>query len=59
MRVSGLEDLPRQLPSLFSGNSLRLRHLLFDDVASNFDGKSPAKDLIINFIKSKSVNKRK
>jgi hypothetical protein len=37
----------------------RLQHLLFDDFSSNLDGTSSAKDLITNFTKSKSVNKRK
>jgi hypothetical protein len=58
-RVSDLGDLPRQMSNLFSGNSSRLQHLLFDDVASSFDGTSPAKDFIINSMKSKSVDKRK
>ena len=58
-RVSDLEDLLKQMSSLFSGNSSRLQHLLFDDVASNIDGISYAKDFIINSIKSKSVDKRK
>jgi len=58
-RVSDLEDLPKQMSSLFSGISSRLQHLLFDDVASSFDGTSSAKDFIINSIKSKSVDKRK
>jgi hypothetical protein len=52
-RVSDLEDLPRQMSSLFSGNSARLQHLLFDDVASSFDGTSSAKDFIINSISLK------
>ena len=59
-RVGGLEDLPKQMSNLFSGNSSRLiQHLLFDDVASSFDGTRSAKDFIINSRKSKSVEKRK
>jgi hypothetical protein len=45
--------------SIFSGNSSRLQHLLFDDVASSFDETSSPKDFIINSIKSKSEDKRK
>jgi hypothetical protein len=59
VKVSDLEDLPKQMSNLFSGNSSRLQHLLFNDVASSFDGTSSAKDFIINSIKSKSVDKRK
>jgi hypothetical protein len=58
-RVTDLEDLPKQMSNLFSGNSSRLQHLLFDDVASSYDGTSSAKDFIINSIKSRSVDKRK
>ena len=58
-KVSDLEDLPKQMSNLFSGNSSRLQHLLFDDVASSYDGTSSAKDFIINSIKSRSVDKRK
>ena len=57
--VSELEDLPKQMSNLFSGYSPRLQHLLFDDVASSYDGTSSAKDFIINSIKSRSVDKRK
>jgi hypothetical protein len=57
--VSDLKDLPRQISSLFSGNSSRFQHLLFNDVASNFDGISSKKDFIINFISCKSVDERK
>ena len=57
--VSELEDLPKQMSNLFSGYSPRLQHLLFDDVASIFDGASSAKDFIINSMKCKSVDKRK
>jgi hypothetical protein len=59
LRVIDLEDLPGQMSSLFSGNSSRLQHLSFDDVARKFDGTSSAKDFIINFIKSKNVDKMK
>ena len=58
-KVSDLEDLPKQMSQLFFGNTSRLQHLLFDDVASSFDGTSSAKDFIINTIKSKSIDKRK
>ena len=58
-RVSDLEDLPKQMSSVFSGDSSRLQHFLFADVASSFYGTSFAKDFIINSIKSKSVDKRK
>jgi hypothetical protein len=58
-RVSDLEDLPKQMSSLFSGNSSRLKHLLSGDVASSFDRTSSAKDFIINSIKSRSADKRK
>ena len=58
-RVSNIEDIPKQMSSLFSDNSSRLQHLLFDDVASSFDGTSSAKDFIIISIKSKSVDNRK
>jgi len=58
-RVSDLGNLPKQMSSLFSGNSSRLQHLLFDDLASSFAGTSFAKDFIINYIKSKRVDKRK
>ena len=47
------------MSSLFYSNMSRLQHLLFDDFSSNLDGTSSAKDLITNFTKSKSVNKRK
>jgi hypothetical protein len=58
-RLSDLEDLPKKMSSLFSGNSSRLQHLLFDDVASSFDETISAKDFIIKSIKSESVDKRK
>jgi len=58
-RFSDLEDLPKQMSSLFSGNSSRLQHLLSGDVASSFDRTSSAKDFIINSIKSKSIDKMK
>ena len=59
LRVSDLEDLPKQMSSLFSGNSSKRRHLLFDDVASSFDETSFPTYFIINSIKSRSVVKRK
>jgi hypothetical protein len=58
-RVSDIEDLLKQMSSLFSGNSPRLPHLLCDDVASSFDGTNSAKDFISNSIKSKIIDKRK
>jgi hypothetical protein len=44
---------------MFSGNSSRLQYLLFDDVASSFDGTSSTKEFVISSIKSKRVDKRK
>ena len=45
-RVSDLEDLAKRMSSLFSGNSSRLQHLFFDDVALSFDGTSSAKGMV-------------
>ncbi len=49
-KVSDLEDLPKQMSNPFSGYSSMLQHLLFDDVASSYDGTSSTKDFIINSI---------
>jgi hypothetical protein len=58
LRVSDLEDLTKQMSSLYFSNSSRLQLLLVDDVASSFDGTSSAKDSIFSYIKSKSVDNR-
>ena len=58
-RVVNLEDFPKQMSSLFSGNSSRLQHKLFDDLTQNYDGTVSAKDFILNSIKRTSVNKHK
>ena len=47
------------MSSLFSGNSSRLQHKLFDDLTQNYDGTVSAKDFILNSIKRTSVNKHK
>ncbi len=47
------------MSSLFSGNSSKRQHLLFDDVGSRFDETSSTKYFLINSIKSKSIDKRK
>jgi hypothetical protein len=43
-RVENLEDFPKHMSSLFSGNSSRLQHKLFDDLTHNYDGTVSAKD---------------
>ena len=57
-RVLNLEDLPKQMSRLFSGNSPRLQHKLFDDVTEKYDGTASSKDFILNSIKSRSVDKK-
>ena len=57
LRCIDLEDLPKQMSSLFSGILSKLQSLLFDDVASSIDGTSSAKDFIINSIKSKMLTR--
>ena len=58
-RVDNLEDFPKQMSSLFSGNSSRLQHKLFDDLTHNFDGTVSAKNFILKSIKKTSVKKNK
>ncbi len=58
-RVDNLEDFPKQMSSLFSGNSSRLQHKLFDDLTHNYDGTIFAKEFILNSIKKTTINKNK
>ncbi len=58
-RVDNLEDFPKQMSSLFSGNQSRLQHRLFDDLTHTYDGTVSAKNFILNSTKQTSVNKNK
>ncbi len=58
-RVDNLEDFPKQMSSLFSGNSSRLQHKLFHNLTHNYDGTVSSKDFILNSIKKTSFNKNK
>ena len=58
-RVNNLEDFPKQMSSLFSGNQSRLQHKLFDDLTQTYDGTVSAKNFILNSLKQTSVNKNK
>ena len=58
-RVLNLEDLPKQMSRLFSGNSSRLQHKFFDDITDQHDGTMSAKDFILNSMKLSSVDKKK
>ncbi len=47
------------MSELFSGNSSRLQHKLFDDITDKYDGTMSAKDFILNSMKLTSVEKKK
>jgi len=58
LRVDNLEDLPKHMSRLFFGNSSRLQHKLFDDIAVKYEGIVSAKDFILKSMKVTSVEKK-
>ena len=60
-RIYDLEVIPKQAALLFSGNSSRLQHSLFNDLTSSFDPDANVgvKQLILDFVRKTSTNKKK
>jgi hypothetical protein len=58
-RVDNLEDVTKRMSELFSGNSSKLQHKLFDDITDKYVGTMSAKDFILNSMKLTSVDKKK
>ena len=60
-KMYNLEDIPKQAAQLFSGNSSRLKHVLFNDLTSTFDPDMNVgvKQLILDYVQKISKNKKK